>query len=411
MLCCAPCPIAAARRIFLSFRQFLNKNCKKSDIAIDEEEREVLHFKVCKRLSTIPSDGDSIASYYADNDREGQKSIVSTSSSERSTSKPSEIIQLTSNSNEKPNYIRLSLYQEEIFLQQQTDDNSKCSKENDEPIFGFIEFSVNYLEKEKKLKVSINQAVSLPPKGAKIYYDSFVRVTFLPSRKNARMTRTIKSTLNPHFREDLYFNLSKARNVNGRHLQLSLYDFDRKGRHDAIGHVILPLKEEELKVVTDHKLPLTHKSLPVENLGQLLLSFSYLESHDRLSVTVLRGRSLRLDSLSSKFPNRPIESFNSYVKITLRCSGAKVKTVRTAVVHGTSEPSYNQIFHFIVPLCFIDEASVVTTVIVKGLLRQDAVVGRVITGPYLFEQDQKLTQWGFMLQGKRAAVQWRTLFL
>jgi hypothetical protein len=55
---------------------------------------------------------------------------------------------------------------------------------------------------------------------------------------------------------------------------------------------------------------------------------------------------------------------------------------------------------FLAPHGFIDEISVVISVCVRGKLKLDNVIGRVISGPIAFASNDKLTHWGRMIFGE-----------
>lgn len=56
------------------------------------------------------------------------------------------------------------------------------------------------------------------------------------------------------------------------------------------------------------------------------------------------------------------------------------------------------------PHGFIDDISVVMSVCVKGKLKFDGVIGRVISGPIAFASNDKMTHWGKMIFGQPASV-------
>jgi len=116
--------------------------------------------------------------------------------------------------------------------------------------------------------VHLDRASELPHKGRRRTYDTIVKLNIMSmpkqksssrnsSRRNStasntssnsvysvqcsRKVKTNNNTPNPHFHEDFYFPVEKLKWLKSKLLRLSLYDADRQGRHDAIGHALLPL--------------------------------------------------------------------------------------------------------------------------------------------------------------------------
>lgn len=85
-------------------------------------------------------------------------------------------------------------------------------------------------------------------------------------------------------------------NLHTRTLEIILYDFDAYSRHHGIGGLRLPLSEIDLIERVDvwkHLMPLSEQDSPVD-LGELMVSFSYLPSAERLTVVVMKARNLRI---------------------------------------------------------------------------------------------------------------------
>lgn len=96
------------------------------------------------------------------------------------------------------------------------------------------------------------------------------------------------------FDEDFVFEVRPA--TIGRHtLEILVYDFDAYSRHVCIGglkialaHVDLSDKVDVWKLLNDEYL-----NAKVE-LGDLMISLSYLPSAERLTVVVIKARNLRV---------------------------------------------------------------------------------------------------------------------
>ncbi|GFV71464.1 synaptotagmin-15 [Trichonephila clavipes] len=289
---------------------------------------------------------------------------------------------------------------------------------NDE-IYGYLIFDTAYDEQEQRLSVFLDRATDLPKKSLEPqqqYYNTYVRLSITSSRKNFLLSRTVRNTLNPIFKEEHIFHTNRAKwkSFCQNALRLSVFDCDRQGRHDAVGHALLPLATI-LDKKEQHRLPLTPMSTPVKNIGQLLIGLFYSALQSRLSIHVIKARHLRLDPEGHKRNLRPLnkgkEAFDTFVKVTLMCGGQKVKTNRSPVVPEKIDPLFNHKSDFVVPPTFLPESSVVIAVVMKGVLGRSIPLGRVTAGPYVELGNGTQTQWGRMVQDSRSVVQWRNLYL
>ena len=108
---------------------------------------------------------------------------------------------------------------------------------------------------EFRLNLHLDKANDLPQRGRKKTYDTIIRINLIPkfyenNSKNSftskdvisvQSSRKVKNTLSPHFHEDFIFDVEKFDSLKNLVLRLSLYDYERQGRFDAIGHIVVPL--------------------------------------------------------------------------------------------------------------------------------------------------------------------------
>jgi Ca2+-dependent lipid-binding protein len=99
----------------------------------------------------------------------------------------------------------------------------------------------------------LDKAIDLPHRGRKKTYDTIIKINLtqkqissntrssFTAKEANQCSRKVKNSLNPHFHEDFVFPIEKLKILKNLVLKLSLYDFERQGRHDAIGHIFLPL--------------------------------------------------------------------------------------------------------------------------------------------------------------------------
>lgn len=68
--------------------------------------------------------------------------------------------------------------------------------------------------------------------------------------------------MNPHFHEDFYFPVEKFKSLQNLVLRLSLFEFSRQNKHDAVGHALFPLAElKENEGTKKFELPLRSPSM------------------------------------------------------------------------------------------------------------------------------------------------------
>jgi hypothetical protein len=160
------------------------------------------------------------------------------------------------------------------------------------------------------------QAHDLQPRDFSGSADPYAKVRLLPdaTKTNMWQTRIHKRTLNPGnlfkapsqlssfkfspfsvFDEDFVFEVRPA-TIGRRTLEILLYDFDAYSRHVCIGGLKISLAHVDLsdKVELWKSLgPCAEIDAKVE-LGDLMISLSYLPSAERLTVVVIKARNLRV---------------------------------------------------------------------------------------------------------------------
>lgn len=125
--------------------------------------------------------------------------------------------------------------------------------------------------------------------------DPYAKIRLLPDRSNIWQTKIHKKTLNPVFDEDFVFEVPPA--TFERHcLEILLYDFDAYSRHHCIGGLNLPFSEIDLSERVDFWKPLNPICEPDSrvDLGELMVSFSYLPASEQLNLIVFKARNLRV---------------------------------------------------------------------------------------------------------------------
>uniref|UniRef100_A0A3Q4IBF3 Synaptotagmin n=1 Tax=Neolamprologus brichardi TaxID=32507 RepID=A0A3Q4IBF3_NEOBR len=91
-----------------------------------------------------------------------------------------------------------------------------------------------------QLVVGILQAAELPAMDVGGSSDPYVKLYLLPDKKKKFETKVHRKTLEPNFNETFTFKVPYTE-LGGKSLVMTVYDFDRFSKHDAIGAVKIPM--------------------------------------------------------------------------------------------------------------------------------------------------------------------------
>lgn len=166
------------------------------------------------------------------------------------------------------------------------------------------------------------------------------------------------------FDEDFVFE-ERPSMIGRRTIEILLYDFDSYSRHFCIGGTQIELG----------KLDLTHK-IDVWNflgscseqdakidLGDLMVSMSYLPSAERLTVVLIKARNLKVVDVSRN-------SSDPYVKVSLIQNGKKIKKRKSGVYRNTICPVFNE------ALTFDISKDTLKTCTIEFLVLHDSLLGK-----------------------------------
>lgn len=144
----------------------------------------------------------------------------------------------------------------------------------------------------------------------------------------------------PVFDEDFVFE--EHPNVVGRRtIEILVYDFDSYSRHFCIGGTQIELASLDLSNKIDMWKFLgsyADKDAKVD-LGDIMVSMSYLPSAERLTVGLVKARNLRVVDVTRN-------SSDPYVKVSLIQDGKKSKKRRSGVYRNTICPVFNEALTF-----------------------------------------------------------------
>ena len=135
------------------------------------------------------------------------------------------------------------------------------------------------------------------------------------------------------------------------------------------------------------------------DLGDLMVSLSYLPSAERLTVVVIKARNLRVvdDSRNSSDP---------FVKVSLLHNGKRLKKRKTAVIRNSVAPVFNEALTFDISKDTLKHSLIEFLVIHDSLLGTNELLGRALVGN---SPDVKMDEKSFfdeMFRTKSATAQW-----
>ncbi|XP_076365553.1 synaptotagmin-15-like [Tachypleus tridentatus] len=270
---------------------------------------------------------------------------------------------------------------------------------------GRLWFSLEYDAVKERLVLQLIKAKNFPSRtlGSVNCCDPFVRIFLLPDDRRYLQTKVKKKTCNPKFEEQFIFQVP-VRAIEERTLKFSVFDSDKGKRHTLIGHVIYPLKDTDF---TTNENTIVWRDLekdPDENpcfpdLGELLVSLTYSQNLERLTITIFEAQGLPIPEDSSVVAG-------SYVKLTLMIDNKPMKTKKSSVAQKTPEPKYNESFIFRLDSNCVSTASLILQVILANGNQKDKCLGRTVLGSYMFARGKALDHWNEMLAGNHRQVRY-----
>ncbi|XP_059617228.1 synaptotagmin-1 [Phlebotomus argentipes] len=250
------------------------------------------------------------------------------------------------------------------------------------------------------LSVRLIEAQDLQPRDFSGTADPYCKIRLLPNKTNVWQTRIHKRTLNPVFDEDFVFEERPAV-IGRRTLEILLYDFDAYSRHMSIGSAQISLAHVDLSDKVELWRPLTsctERDAKVE-LGDIMVSLSYLPSAERLTVVIIKARNLRVvdDSRNSSDP---------YVKVSILQGGKKLKKRKTGVQRANICPVFNEALIFDIAKDTLKSCLIEFIVMHDSLLGPNEPLGRAVIGNTTDVRVDERNFFEEMFRTKSATAQW-----
>ncbi|EFB16135.1 hypothetical protein PANDA_003420, partial [Ailuropoda melanoleuca] len=267
---------------------------------------------------------------------------------------------------------------------------------------GRLWFSVEYQREAERLLVGLLKARRLQAPSETC--SPLVKLHLLPDERRFLQSKTKRKTSNPQFDERFIFQVS-SKSLTQRVLRFSVYHVDRQRKHQLLGQVFFPLRNETLAGDCPHIIwrDLEAESgEPPSEFGDLQFCLSYNDCLCRLTVVVLRAKGLRLQEDTS--------FVSVFVKVSLMNHNKFVKCKKTSAVLGSANPVYSETFSFKADPTELDTASLSLTVLQSAGGETSHQLGRVVVGPYMYTRGRQLEHWNEMLgKPKELVKRWHAL--
>uniref|UniRef100_A0A672Y9B4 Synaptotagmin n=2 Tax=Sphaeramia orbicularis TaxID=375764 RepID=A0A672Y9B4_9TELE len=265
---------------------------------------------------------------------------------------------------------------------------------------GRLHFTLDFNFTDNTLVVGILQAAELPAMDVGGSSDPYVKVYLLPDKKKKFETKVHRKTLEPNFNETFTFKVPYTE-LGGKTLVMTVYDFDRFSKHDAIGAVKIPMSgvdfSQSLQEWRDLQKAEKEES---ERLGDVCLSLRYVPTAGKLTVVILEAKNLKKMDVGGLS--------DPYVKIHLMQNGKRLKKKKTTIKKNTLNPYYNESFSFEVPCEQIEKVQVAVTVLDYDKIGKNDAIGKLLLGNN--STGTELRHWSDMLANPRRPIaQWHSL--
>ncbi|XP_026469194.1 synaptotagmin-5-like [Ctenocephalides felis] len=282
-------------------------------------------------------------------------------------------------------------------------DSPPRTPNNSESIQGSMHITLQYDPSAGILTVRLIEAQDLQARDFSGTADPYAKIRLLPDRNNVWQTRIHKRTLNPVFDEDFVFEVSPTA-IALRTLEVLLYDFDAYSRHVCIGGSQIPLSQVDLSERVDiwRGLGPCEDRDAKADLGDLMISMSYLPSAERLTVVVIKARNLRVvdDSRTSSDP---------FVKVSLLHNGKRLKKRKTSVHRNTVNPVFNEALTFDLSRDTLRRSTIEFCVLHDSLLGASEPLGKATVGTGAGRAPEEKEFFAEMFRTKSATARWLPL--
>ncbi|XP_077452609.1 synaptotagmin-1b [Stigmatopora argus] len=273
-------------------------------------------------------------------------------------------------------------------------------KPKEDEKLGRLHFTLDYNFTDNMLVVGILQAAGLPAMDVGGSSDPYVKVYLLPDKKKKFETKVHRKTLEPNFNETFTFKVPYTE-LGGKTLVMTVYDFDRFSKHDAIGVVKIAMSSVDFsKSLQEWRDLQKAEKEESEKLGDICLSLRYVPTAGKLTVVILEAKNLKKMDVGGLS--------DPYVKLHLMLNGKRLKKKKTTIKKNTLNPYYNESFSFEVSCDQIEKVQVAVTVLDYDKIGKNDAIGKVLLGGGV--DGTQHHHWSDMLANPRRPIaQWHSL--
>ncbi|BFZ09570.1 hypothetical protein BsWGS_12609 [Bradybaena similaris] len=272
-------------------------------------------------------------------------------------------------------------------------DSSVLDMQPDMPKIGQIEFALEYDREASELIVCVLQCRDLTPNPYTGSLDTFVKGMLLPGDGQTFQTKTIKNTTDPVFKERFLFAVD-VEHLQGKSLQLQVFAVDKYARQKVIGEADVRVGDIDLNMPIKMWFNLRDIDEKPTEHGDILFSLSYLPTAERLTIVIVKARSLRW--------RHGKDSGDPFVKVYLLQNGKKISKKKTSVKKGEKNPIFNEAMIFSVPATALPTVQLRITVAEFQSENKTPSLGHVIVGANTSGTES--THWNQMMTSLRKPV-------
>ncbi|XP_076820433.1 synaptotagmin-5-like [Clavelina lepadiformis] len=268
-----------------------------------------------------------------------------------------------------------------------------------------VYFSIEYDSTFNILKVYIDQARFLKPQHNSNVCNPYCTVALLPERKE-RQSQIQRRTTDPIFQEHFSFDVPKHQ-LKDKTVLVKFFDYDQYSRDECFGIVTQKLDEINVERKVDLWKKISFQKGLVEEAreraGDILLRLGYLPSAEKLTVVLLKARSLKeVGPEGDKKPPDP------YIRVAVLHDGNLLRKKKTSTKRKTCNPTYNQAINFAVPLDVLPQVELQFHVVHEtGVkINRKEVIGALEIGPH--STGDEFEHWRDLMSNKPQA-RWHRL--
>ncbi|XP_035683702.1 synaptotagmin-5-like isoform X2 [Branchiostoma floridae] len=267
---------------------------------------------------------------------------------------------------------------------------------------GELHFALHYNKDMGILTIRLIQARDLQPREFSGTADPYFKISVLPDEPRTLQSKIHRKTLDPEFEEKFAFEIPPT-DLPNRTIRFLLFDYDQFSRDECVGQVLLPLENVDLservelwKMIESYKIRTPEKK---PDLGDLLMTASYLPTAERLTIVILKARGLE----NTPHNKRP----DPYVKVSILYAGKRLKKKKTSTRHSTTNPVYNEALVFDVGREFMDHVYIELVIVHENRFGQNQGMGKVVLSAE--SEGEELEHWKSLAASRKGTARWHCL--